>query len=259
MELISVMAMAGTSATAEGESGYESDIDVNPIIKGLGRMSLEDDGERDWHEESKNYLKEHYEGWQNLNTTIMAPPCLQLNQENCTTGQETEKKIFDLLNEFGKTYKEPMFVVHSYNFSELINKLDKGYVEKEWIKGEHDFVIIHRQYGVIFLEVKSKDTTKGEYKKAKEQIEKARNATLSYLKKRYGKSKKVNVASHHWPGFVVMPNCKKQKQTTPKDDVVYEEDCSSPEAFKQWWDDKIATPAKHEIFNQEEYKELVIR
>lgn len=255
--------MDGTNKTrtrqlsADRESGYGSDIEV-PIFKTLGRMSLDDNGERDWHEESINYLNEHYGEWKDLNTTIMVPPCLQLDPEDCTAGQQTEKKIFDLLNEFGEKYHEPMFVVHSYSFSELIHKLDKGYEnEKEWVKGEHDFVIIHREYGVIFLEVKGKENTKGVYTEAKRQIDKARNATLSYLKKKYVKSKKVIKASHEWPGFVVMPNCKKQNQNTPHDDVVYEEDCSSQEAFKQWWDDKIADPSKE--IEQELYKELVIR
>lgn len=91
---------------------------------------------------------------------LMVPGEFLSRKRKPDKGEETEKKFYDLLQEFGeiRSEPEPMFVVHSYKFVEMISEWNKesSKEEKKWVAGEHDFVIIHRQHGIIFFQVNKK-------------------------------------------------------------------------------------------------------
>ncbi|XP_031554421.1 uncharacterized protein LOC116291393 isoform X2 [Actinia tenebrosa] len=228
-------------------------------ITSLGRKDLEDDGTRSWDEEGERFLSAHYPNWKQLEHTIMVPDIIQGGEPLTYARNENEEsKVFDLLKKFGNETKQPMFVVHAHSFCELVSYHKTGIVDREktkWIQGEHDFVIIHRQYGLIFLEVKSREKTKEVFKQAEKQIEKAKRSVENYLKKRFGKSKERNEALYTFPGFVVMPNCPRPKQSASHENGIFKEDCNV-DSFKVWWEKVIAKPEKPQ-FESKVYEELV--
>ena len=85
----------------------------------------------------------------------MVPDEFLCKNDSEESGEQAEKKFFDLLKKFGEKHKQPMFVVHSYHFKVIISdsndKSSKN--ERKWVFGEHDFVIIHRIHGIIFFQV----------------------------------------------------------------------------------------------------------
>lgn len=228
-------------------------------ITPMARRNLQDDGtERSWDEESENFLTIHYPNWKKLDHTIMVPDIVQGGDPLTypERNENAESKIFNLLKTFGNETQQQMFVVHSRNFCELVSFLENGIAKTEWIKGEHDFVIIHRQHGLIFLEVKGREKMKQVFKKGEEQIEKAKKAIESFLKKRFGKSKEFNRILYSFPGFVVMPNCPRPNQYHGSNGI-FKEDCKDINSFKAWWEKAIVQPTKPEPFDSELYEELV--
>ena len=85
----------------------------------------------------------------------MVPCVFPCKKRELSDGEQTEKMFFYLLQEFGESRSEGMFVIHSYNFAELISEWNKKSNRKEekWLIGEHDFVVIHQQWGIIFFQV----------------------------------------------------------------------------------------------------------
>ena len=123
------------------------------------RIACQDDfddiRERSWDDEVNSLLDEYYQDWRSPSNTYMVPCEFSYRQREPDAGEHTEKKFYDLLQKFGESRSESMFVIHSYNFAEMISEWNQrlNQLEKKWLTGEHDFVIIHHQHGILFFQV----------------------------------------------------------------------------------------------------------
>eukprot|EP00058_Branchiostoma_floridae_P018765 XP_002604254.1 hypothetical protein BRAFLDRAFT_73396 [Branchiostoma floridae] len=183
-------------------------------------------------------------------------------------GDLAEKDVFDMLENFGNKTQQPMFVVHSHKFHELLQNLEKGSVKNDdlyWCRGETDFVIIHRTLGVIFLQVKAATKTARKYVEAKDQLDKdlmaltcsLKRLSISDVDKKEGKKIEQNVEREiqKYPGFVVMPNCSKDKAGGRIG--CFREDLVSMEQFEKWWDENVQNKRRGD-FCQDMYKLMAI-
>lgn len=251
--------MSKRPSSAEG--GYfSSDDNPLPQIQGPSRRDLEDDGIRTWQEQAIALLDHNYPDWENPKSTEMVPAAFPSHTKP-DKGLSCEKYVYDLLQKFGETYKEPMFVVHSHKFKEHIDSVKSGDSKaKKWVTGEHDFLIIHKLYGPIFLQVKAGDEKNGlkVFRAAQKQIDKDKESLNFFAKNRFVKGTcKRKLPIFDYPGFVVMPNCRRPQPTSvPHDNGVFQEDCSNLESFRSWWDQNVVKDDKVE---PEVYKELLVR
>lgn len=221
--------------------------------------SLEDDGiRRDLDDQLKAELNRDYPGWQLPSQTWMVPNAFEMKRGRDKRGQLAEEKIFNLLHDFGNNCKEPMFVVHSYNFKEKIeNWQNLKFDEKKYVIGEHDFVLIHRNHGVIFLQVKSSTKCKS-FGKANSQLEKDKGSIKFFAQEKLNGElqKKMNKELHgEQHAYVVMPDLKRGNSPHGSNGI-FEEDCENVGAFSKWWKDNIL-PRTHP--DQEVYNCLVMR
>ena len=214
-----------------------------------------DEGRYDMVEGIRLSLDREYPNWKNPKRTHMVPDSLPSHQTN--KGSSAEEVIYDRLKECGTQREEPMFVVHSFRFSEHIPESGR---KKSWVMGETDFVIVHKNYGPILIQVKATETGRT-YKEAENQLLKDK---LS-LQKRFEKAvegilprRKVTELFGYLPAFVAMPNCPRPPEICAHDNALYQEDCSTLEGFDKWWDDKVVN-ATHPAVSQEMYEYLVIR
>ena len=233
---------------------------IETPVKSFGRKNLVDNGERVWDDEIRSTLDREYDDWKDPKRTYMVPPFFEgASNDAEVKGREVEEKFYNLLQKLGQNNNEPMFVVHSYDFSEHVPVLHSGR-ERSWVMGESDFVVIHRKHGPIFFQVKATETGKS-YKEAENQIQKDKIALEIFFKR----MEKVNISSRkekesfkNCPAFVVMPNCPRGPQSVcTRDNVLYQEDCSSSEAFSSWWNDKIGK-AQHPPLDPAIFEYLVM-
>ena len=233
-------------------------------IVSRGQRDLADDGKREWDSEIEKSLDDEYPDWKYPETTHMIPK--ELHKQG-NVGEKAEKIFFDLLKSFGEHRKEPMFVVHSYNFKERISELkSKSVSSKKWNIGEHDFVLVHRQAGFVFFQVKAAANTAKTYREAQKQIDKDRDAMKFFFKEVGDQNKKIATKGvdklfSRFPGFVVMPNCPRpDSSASTHAEGIFEGDCVSVHAFSDWWDrsigcseqgenDAVEDVVKEELFN----------
>lgn len=223
-------------------------------VKVGARASLEDDGIRCLDDQLKAELNRDYPGWQLPSQTWMVPNTFEMKGGRDKRGQLAEEKIFNLLHDFGKNRKEPMFVVHSYNFKEKIkNWKNLKFDEKKYVIGEHDFVLIHRKHGVIFLQVKSGTKCKS-FGEANSQLEKDKESLKCFARENL--KKKMNKELHgEQHAYVVMPEL--ERGNSPHGSKgIFKEDVEDVEAFSKWWEDNIL-PRPYP--DQEVYNCLVLR
>ncbi|PFX25281.1 hypothetical protein AWC38_SpisGene10128 [Stylophora pistillata] len=124
------------------------------VVRTACLESLNGNREGNWDEEVITLLDSNYEDWRDPKGTHMVPCEFSYRTRGPDNGEQTEKKFFDLLQNFGGNRSESMFVIHSYNFAEIISEWNKGSNNetKKWLTGEHDFVVIHRRCGIIFFQ-----------------------------------------------------------------------------------------------------------
>ncbi|XP_078589289.1 uncharacterized protein LOC144869695 [Branchiostoma floridae x Branchiostoma japonicum] len=201
-------------------------------------------------EETEDWLNNNCTGWNQDNKTYMIPSEFPYKTEihgKPDVGKLAEKRVYDLLKEFGENTDQPMLVVYSYQFHQLVDYFEEGpsVKSKYWMKGEHDFVIIHREFGIVFMQVKAAVKTEKEYKNADKQLDKDITSLTNALKKKLTISKKRKVKDEvqkemktRHPAVVVMPNCPRHKAGADKPGC-YQEDCATWAAFKTWWDANI--------------------
>jgi len=232
-----------------------------PKLKSCGQSDLGDDGTRTWDEQIGDYIDRNYPGWQNPVHTSMVPPEFSYRTRNPDEGQRTEKDFFELVQKFGESRKEGMFVFHSPRFKERDSEWNEYLTKTEsnWLIGEHDFVIIHRQLGIVFFQVKAASKTRGKFGLANQQLDKDQQSlhafAVEYLQ---GKLKRdVDKEVYLYPGFVVMPNC--PRPTSPQfqyKNGIFKEDCETVEAFSKWWEKNIK---RKMTIDQEVFDCLVMR
>lgn len=126
-----------------------------PTVRTGCQNDLNDKRERNWDDEVIDLLDNEYQDWKKPPRTYMVPCVFPCKKRELNDGEKTEKTFFDLLQGFGESRSEKMFVIHSYNFAELISEWNKNSKrgEEKWLIGEHDFVVIHHQKGIIFFQV----------------------------------------------------------------------------------------------------------
>ena len=224
---------------------------------GFGPKNLSDDGERNLDDGIRCGLDREYPDWKNPTGTCMCPESFP-SKPGDDKGQKAEEVVYTLLQQLGTQNKEPMFVIHSYDFSEHIPGNGR---KRSWVMGESDFVIIHRNRGPIFIQVKATESG-DKLKEAEEQIRKDKLALEKHFQRQVkGKisGKKTAELFKNVPGIVAMPNCKRGTDSVCiKDNVLYQEDCSSLEAFTKWWADKIGS-AEHPDVPQKTFEYLVMK
>ena len=225
-------------------------------VKSCGRKDLSDDGKRDLDDGIRSGLDREYPNWKNPQGTYMVPDFFQ-TKDNGDRGENAEKTVYTLLEQLGKLNNEQMFVVHSYDFSEHIPGSGR---KRSWVMGETDFVIVHRDHGPMFIQVKATESG-AKYKDAEDQLRKDKLALEKFFQKLVkGKitTKKATEVFKNVPAFVAMPNCQRGQSTCTRENVLYKEDCASLVAFSEWWTDKIKS-AKHPAVDQTIYEYLVMR
>ena len=217
-------------------------------------QSLDSDGVRCLDGELETCLDHYFPGWKlNGNQTWMVPPVFKMDKRREITGQLAEKKIFDVLHDFGKCNEEPMFVAHAVIYNEKNSKFvnrTKGHKEK--IKGEHDFVIIHRRYGLIFFQVKAATTQDRKFAIAWNQLANDERSLWNFIANhvkselRLKMGEEVSIAKK----YVVMPNLRCCGSADPSKSI-FLEDCDSVKAFSKWWEKNIPRkiPPDQEVYN----------
>lgn len=236
-----------------------------PKVKVGPLRDLQDDGIRSFDEEIIAMLNLDYPDWKKPCQTWMVPSVFNMKGDTTERGELAEKKIYDLLEAFGKSRNEPMFVVHSYNFVEKIdNWRNSKPNEKKCVKGEHDFVLIHREHGVIFFQVKGapEDTkNKGRlFASAIAQLEKDLKSLRGFAENNYqGKLKrKMKDEVMSSKAYPVMPNLLRGNSAHTSS-CIFMEDCKDVQAFSFWWDENILPRKPPEAPDQEVYENLVMR
>ncbi|XP_078699986.1 uncharacterized protein LOC144926831 [Branchiostoma floridae x Branchiostoma belcheri] len=211
-----------------------------PRVNFTAQRSLHDDGSVEFsNTEVEKYIKNNYPDW--LTAFHMVPPIFSFSGEPVDQvqrkGDDAEGHVYRLLHELGNDLRDPMFVIHSFSFNEQVHR-----GQDVWrVYGETDFVIVSKKYGVIFMEVKavsSHSILRKRFKKAQDQINKARKALAEYLKDRV--PREASTALFRNPAFVVMPNCRKpQDSMDAYKDGCFLEDCQDGLCFRQWWNRNI--------------------
>ena len=212
-------------------------MDSRRRVRAIARNSPSDDGLRSYLEGIRTLMDKYYPDWRDpQGTTVIARKGFSTSKK-AGRGQDAEKRVFHLLENTG----EPMFVVYSFEFNE---KTRNGV-----FKGEHDFVVIHRQHGLIFFQVKARNVFGGEYYDARSQLEKDVQSVAGYLAM-FPYEGDVSCR-----GFAVMPNCPRPQNR----DVagVFQEDCQDDAAFRAWWHSQISSTATE--VSQELYEYLLAR
>ena len=232
---------------------------IGASIKSCGQSNLAHDGTRDWDDGLRSWLDKEYPDWKDLHRTYMVPPSFE-SKGNEAKGKSAEEKMYDKLQELGLKNNEPMFVVHSFGYSEHVPGNGR---KRSWVMGETDFVVIHRNHGPIFFQVKATETG-DKYKEAEEQLRKDKIAFLRYCQKlEEGMVKekisvrKITEVFKNVPGYVALPNCKRAESINIPDNTLFQEDFRSAEAFSIWWNQNIGRSA-HPPLTQAIYEHLVM-
>ena len=231
---------------------------VGSSLKSCGQENLADSGKCDWDDGIRSGLDREYPDWKDPCETHMIPESFPHKANIDLKGQQAEELVYNLLQRLGTKNNEPMFVVHSFDFSEHI----PGYSRKRsWVMGESDFIIVHKTHGPIFIQVKASDSG-NKYIEAENQLRKDKITLENFLKKllenKKISKKQASEVFKNYPGFVAMPNCTRDQSAMVRDNVLYQEDCSSLETFIKWWNDKISS-AKHPTVTSTIFEFLVMR
>ena len=241
-------------------------------VKSCGKKGLQDDGRRDLDKEIRARLSENYPDWDFPSGTHIVPRTFTSKAENPEVGEITEKDFFNILREFGEISREPMFVIHSYRFSEYFPmwqtsitaqscKMSKPKI-LNWVMGEHDFVIVHHDHGIVFFQVKSA-TTSGGHSGAEIQLIKDKLSLERFFQKMVKAKKisnhKVTKIFSKFPAFMVLPNTLHCNSVIARDNVLYGENCTTVDAFSRWWYGKFTASEGHSKIDQTMYEYLVMR
>lgn len=174
-------------------------------------------------------------------------------------GDNAELKIFHMLEKFGKETNQPMFVLAQVKITEFIKnvlrqKLPADHpilVDKLNLEGEIDFLIIHRQIGVILIEVKApKKFSKSTQSKARKQLQIGEEIihALSHA------DHKIDHNESTIPVYkvIAMPNVSDPGRENQNFISLREVNVRSDGNFVRWWENKFAK----RMFGSHEKREL---
>ena len=168
-----------------------------------------------------------------------------------------------MLEKFGKETNQPMFVLAQVKITEFIKNVLRQKLPADHpilssdklsnLAGEIDFLIIHRQVGVILIEVKApKKFSKSAQSKAKKQLrigEEIIHALSHVDHKTDYKESTIHVYK-----VIAMPNVSEPGRENRETDFISlrEESVQSVDNFVHWWENKFAKRA----FGAHEKREL---
>lgn len=166
-------------------------------------------------------------------------------------GDTAELKIFHMLEKFGERTNQPMFVLTQVKISEFIKnvlrqKLPADHpilASKLNFEGEIDFLIIHRQIGVILIEVKAaKKFSKSVQGKAQKQLLTGKEIIHALL---HADQEETVIPVYK---VVAMPNLGDPGRENQNFISLREKNVQSDGDFVRWWESKFAktTFGRHE-------------
>ena len=141
-----------------------------------------------------DYVERNFPGWREGVQTFVVPPRYErsdwympeqgseiparpyTDQEIIDrSGKLAEEEVVRKFAEYGTLHKQPMFILHNFNFEALAN-LIKERNSRKMINinkmKEKDIIIVHRDIGIILVETKSMKTFhNGTYRSAKKQLD----------------------------------------------------------------------------------------
>ena len=183
-----------------------------------------------------------------------------------TAGEEAERKVIEDLYKFGQRNKMPMFITYNHKFFHLIESREVGGGIENILTGEHDIMLIHRDHGAIFIQVKNIDAMRTLQKNINIAKGQLKNDVLSLEVARQNMMKDVEEDSAEDIGVsvcvIALPNVKKtQIEKRPLKDMpvptVYlcEDDLESMDSLKQWWEENIQK--RNSVFDSNTYLKLL--
>ena len=203
--------------------------------------------ESTWLYQAQEFIKGVYCDWENGKQTRLVPPVEDEDvwiQTAKTLGASSERKLIIRLFQLGKRNGLPMFITYNRDFSHLVKTRNiGGGIEGVLETGEQDIIIIHRDFGVIFIEVKNLDieqtgkklgdAVKRNIKTAEDQLQKDVHS-LEHAVKECGVENMI--LSLH---VIALTNLKRGQlediSNTDRTIFLCEEDYLSVEAMEQWW------------------------
>ena len=177
-------------------------------------------------------------------------------------GDNAELKIFHILEKFGKETNQPMFVLAQVKITEFIKNVLRQKLPADHpilstdkllnLDGEIDFLIIHRQIGVILIEVKARmKFNKSTQNKAKKQLQ-IGEEIISALSHADDKTDYKESTIHVYK-VIAMPNLSEPGRENREHFIsLREENVQSVDNFVHWWENKFAKRA----FGGHEKREL---
>ena len=178
-------------------------------------------------------------------------------------GDNAELKIFHMLEKFGKETNQPMFVLAQVKITEFIKNVLRQELPADGhriftdnlsnLDGEIDFLIIHRQIGVILIEVKAaKQFSKSTQSKARKQLQIGEKIIKALLHADH----EVDYKESTIPVYkvIAMPNVRESGRENQNHDYISlrEENVQSDGNFVNWWENKFAK----RTFGSREKREL---
>lgn len=194
--------------------------------------------------------------------TVMCPPVFSLGyvaptgrasgarelskiEQDTVRGDEAELKIFHVLEKFGKSTNQPMFVFTKLKISEFIKTIlrrklpaDHAILNSPLLSGKReiiDFLIIHRKIGVILVEVKAASNFSNSVQnKAKSQLQNAEEI-IHALSQQDDQDVKHEIAIPVYK-VIAMPNVNDRCYENENFINLREITVRSVDDFRSWWE-----------------------
>ena len=164
-------------------------------------------------------------------------------EQDTLRGDDAELKIFHMLEKFGKSTNQPMFVFTQLKISEFIKTIlrlklpaDHAIFNSPLILGKDleiiDFLIIHRKIGVILVEVKAGlNFSNSVQRKAKSQLQNAEKVIHALLQQDV--KHKIAVPVYK---VIAMPNVNDRCYESEIFINLRERTVRSVDDFRSWWE-----------------------
>lgn len=234
----------------------------------------------------EEYLTRRWPDWKTKDRTYMFPPVFRFRYTSPTgdaagavelneaergymRGDYAESKIFRLLETFGREKYQPMFVFSQFKYKEFIEETKEAMRDMhplfasledrfvgEKVKGEIDFVVLHRRIGVILIEVKANEEFKSSRdEEAKKQLKVAEDFVRVFLE-----AKGINIPVYK---VVAMPSVPDEGNSSDgyinlrKIHLVMDDKGNVQDLlpFEQWWGQNFTQGAFEE--HEEKFLSLI--
>ncbi|CAG0885097.1 unnamed protein product [Darwinula stevensoni] len=208
--------------------------------------------ETTWLYQAENFIRRTYPDWRAGNTTHLFPP-VQYKDEWIKSARtqrgKAERSLILRLHQLGQRNRSPIFITYNSDFVNLIKMRNVGGGIEGFLESEgHDIVIIHRNFGVILIQIKNLNVEKTEKEEdarkniqsATEQLEMDVRSVIATRTKlddamRECGLENINVSL----SVIALPTAKRERvhERPFGADLVFlsEEDCSSAKSLEEWW------------------------